>query len=327
MWHRPKPWLIEVQQPIADSPTQVRQARDEAPSATDRRNDRRPRSAEREADRIRGATDQRGGSAQRVGRAGHRVGETSVGTLFPTHAQDFLEAAVLSRALAERDIEPGKLIDAIAEAISSAARKQYKDRGVHTEIDPDRLRNWYDFQNKQVDISYARFEPAGFKDVEMSDAEVRQRIERELGEGGPLVRERRVPPDGFAERRFPHVMVGVRLHRQEAAADLVFALGPGFEHLDTLLYAVLNALVVGGFEMQPGHITRATPVAAVQAPAAGEKYGHGDGRVFRHGKNGLETFVEIPGDGLEESGFQRRVVAVVPEGVDIAAVDEIQIAL
>ena len=43
---------------------------------------------------------------QRVGRAGHRVGETSVGTLFPTHAQDFLEAAVLSRALAERDIEP-----------------------------------------------------------------------------------------------------------------------------------------------------------------------------------------------------------------------------
>ncbi len=43
---------------------------------------------------------------QRVGRAGHRVGETSVGTLFPTHAQDFLEAAVLSQALAERDIEP-----------------------------------------------------------------------------------------------------------------------------------------------------------------------------------------------------------------------------
>ena len=38
---------------------------------------------------------------------------------------------------AERDIEPEKLIDAIAEAISSAARKQYKDRGVRTEIDPE----------------------------------------------------------------------------------------------------------------------------------------------------------------------------------------------
>ncbi|MEM8766255.1 MAG: DEAD/DEAH box helicase [Pseudomonadota bacterium] len=43
---------------------------------------------------------------QRIGRAGHRVGETSVGSLFPTHAQDFLEAAVLSAAIAARDIEP-----------------------------------------------------------------------------------------------------------------------------------------------------------------------------------------------------------------------------
>ena len=43
---------------------------------------------------------------QRVGRAGHRVGEVSRGTLFPSHAQDFLEAAVVARAIAERDIEP-----------------------------------------------------------------------------------------------------------------------------------------------------------------------------------------------------------------------------
>ncbi len=43
---------------------------------------------------------------QRIGRAGHQVGETSRGTLFPTHAQDFLEAAVLSEAVADRDIEP-----------------------------------------------------------------------------------------------------------------------------------------------------------------------------------------------------------------------------
>jgi transcription termination/antitermination protein NusA len=44
---------------------------------------------------------------------------------------------LVGQLAAERDIEPGKLIDAIAEAISSAARKQYKDRGVHTEIDPE----------------------------------------------------------------------------------------------------------------------------------------------------------------------------------------------
>ncbi len=60
---------------------------------------------------------------QRVGRAGHKVGETSVGTLFPTHAQDFLEAAVLSRALAERDIEPltplSGCLDVLAQIIIS----------------------------------------------------------------------------------------------------------------------------------------------------------------------------------------------------------------
>ncbi len=44
---------------------------------------------------------------------------------------------LVNQLAAERDIEPDKLIDAIAEAISSAARKQYKDRGVHTEIDPE----------------------------------------------------------------------------------------------------------------------------------------------------------------------------------------------
>jgi ATP-dependent Lhr-like helicase len=43
---------------------------------------------------------------QRIGRAGHQVGETSVGSLYPTHALDFLEAAVLADAIAERDIEP-----------------------------------------------------------------------------------------------------------------------------------------------------------------------------------------------------------------------------
>ena len=43
---------------------------------------------------------------QRIGRAGHNVNEVSLGTLYPTHAQDFLEAAVLADAIAERDLEP-----------------------------------------------------------------------------------------------------------------------------------------------------------------------------------------------------------------------------
>ena len=42
---------------------------------------------------------------QRVGRAGHQVGQTSKGTLFPTHSQDFLKAAVLASAILRQDIE------------------------------------------------------------------------------------------------------------------------------------------------------------------------------------------------------------------------------
>ncbi|MFU8817147.1 MAG: DEAD/DEAH box helicase, partial [Pseudomonadales bacterium] len=43
---------------------------------------------------------------QRIGRAGHGVGEVSHASLFPTFAQDFVDAAALAVAVAERDIEP-----------------------------------------------------------------------------------------------------------------------------------------------------------------------------------------------------------------------------
>jgi len=43
---------------------------------------------------------------------------------------------LVRQVAAERDIEADKLIDAVAEAISSAARKHYKERSVRTEIDP-----------------------------------------------------------------------------------------------------------------------------------------------------------------------------------------------
>ena len=47
-----------------------------------------------------------------------------------------LDINTLIRQVAvERDIEPEKLLDAVAEAISSAARKHYKERSVRTEID------------------------------------------------------------------------------------------------------------------------------------------------------------------------------------------------
>ena len=45
-------------------------------------------------------------SLQRIGRAGHNVGDTSRGLLFPTHARDFLEAAAIANAVRAREIEP-----------------------------------------------------------------------------------------------------------------------------------------------------------------------------------------------------------------------------
>ncbi len=60
---------------------------------------------------------------QRIGRAGHGVGEVSVGTLYPSHAQDMLEAAVLADAVNDRDIEPLALmrapLDVLAQIIIS----------------------------------------------------------------------------------------------------------------------------------------------------------------------------------------------------------------
>jgi N utilization substance protein A len=44
---------------------------------------------------------------------------------------------LVRQVAAERDIEPEKLIEAVAEAISSAARKHYKERSVVTEIDSE----------------------------------------------------------------------------------------------------------------------------------------------------------------------------------------------
>lgn len=44
-------------------------------------------------------------TVQRIGRSGHRVGETAKGTFLPAHDPDIIEAAVLARAVHEGDIE------------------------------------------------------------------------------------------------------------------------------------------------------------------------------------------------------------------------------
>ncbi len=48
---------------------------------------------------------------QRVGRSGHYVGEVSRGMIFPIHGRDFVDAAVMARALLDQDIEEVHPID------------------------------------------------------------------------------------------------------------------------------------------------------------------------------------------------------------------------
>jgi len=60
---------------------------------------------------------------QRVGRAGHRVGEVCRGTIYPTHAQDLLEAVVLAHGIGEQDLEETRPVecplDVLAQVIVS----------------------------------------------------------------------------------------------------------------------------------------------------------------------------------------------------------------
>jgi ATP-dependent Lhr-like helicase len=49
---------------------------------------------------------------QRIGRSGHRVGETSRGLLYPTHGHDFLNAAVIARCVTDQDIESIRPVEA-----------------------------------------------------------------------------------------------------------------------------------------------------------------------------------------------------------------------
>ena len=68
---------------------------------------------------------------QRVGRAGHNVGETSRGTIYPTHAHDFLEAAVLASGIMAQDIEEARPVecplDVLAQVVVSMTGTQTWD--------------------------------------------------------------------------------------------------------------------------------------------------------------------------------------------------------
>jgi ATP-dependent Lhr-like helicase len=69
---------------------------------------------------------------QRIGRSGHYVGEVSRGLIFPTHGRDFVDAAVMARAVLDQDIEEVRPIesplDVLAQVILSMTAMERWDR-------------------------------------------------------------------------------------------------------------------------------------------------------------------------------------------------------
>lgn len=65
---------------------------------------------------------------QRVGRAGHSVGETSVGKIYATHPEDLMEAVVVAKGMQERRVEevkvPANSLDVLAQQIVAAVAVQ-----------------------------------------------------------------------------------------------------------------------------------------------------------------------------------------------------------
>lgn len=65
---------------------------------------------------------------QRIGRSGHLVGQTSVGRIFATHREDLVEAAAVTRAMLDGDVEPTytpqNCLDVLAQQIVAAVSVQ-----------------------------------------------------------------------------------------------------------------------------------------------------------------------------------------------------------
>lgn len=65
---------------------------------------------------------------QRIGRAGHSVGETSYGKIYGTHPEDLIEAAVVAKGMQERRVEavqvPRNSLDVLAQQIVAAVAVQ-----------------------------------------------------------------------------------------------------------------------------------------------------------------------------------------------------------
>src|ERR1700722_15766706 len=81
--------------------------------------------------------------------------------------------------------------------------------------------------------------------------------------------------DGTAQRHIGNPVRRPGQRRLETACDLVLALRPGLEALETLGDAVVDALVIAGLEMEAVIVGCGAPVASIQ----------GVGRTKEHGRS------------------------------------------
>jgi ATP-dependent helicase Lhr and Lhr-like helicase len=92
---------------------------------------------------------------QRIGRAGHQVGEASRGTLIPTHSRDFLESAVLAKNIRSRNIEPLKPLDAPLDVLAQVLLSMVGVEGWNLDELYDFIRTSYPYRNlgrKEFDL-------------------------------------------------------------------------------------------------------------------------------------------------------------------------------
>jgi len=94
-------------------------------------------------------------AVQRAGRAGHRVGETSRATLFPTHGHDLLAAAVLAKNMPAQNIEAVQAVrrplDVLAQVlVSMTAVEPWDIDELYAEI--RRSYSYHDLPRAQFDL-------------------------------------------------------------------------------------------------------------------------------------------------------------------------------
>ena len=82
--------------------------------------------------------------------------------------------------------------------------------------------------------------------------------------------------DGARELRMREPVGGKRLHRQQAAEELVLALRAALEGFELAANGVLDRLVVAALEVQQRHVLHRAPVAAVEHALVAQEECTGD---------------------------------------------------